>query len=112
MISIRLPSPLNCVVISVAGACLAVSLTDCGGGGGKSSSPPPGPTNPIPGATTTLQTETSNNTSTADSFARQTDGNDGAGNVSKLPLRSLLPGGSNTKMYVTWLGWFGRQDHM
>src|SRR5260370_37176993 len=108
MISIRLPSPLNCVVISVVGACLAVSLTDCGGGGGKSSSSPPGPTNPIPGATTTLQAETSNNTSTADSFARQTNGNDGTGNLSKLPLQSLRPGVSNTKRYVPRLALLGR----
>jgi len=112
MFSIRLPFTLKYVVISLAGTCLAFSLTACGGGGAKSAPTPSGPTSPVPEATTTLQAETSNNTSTADSFTRQTDGNTGAGNVSKLPLRSLLPGGSNTKMYVTWLGWFGRSDHM
>jgi hypothetical protein len=112
MMSITLPSPQKWVVIPIAGVCLALSLTACGGGGKKTSPSPPGPTNPAPGATTTLQAETGNNTSAADSFARQSNGNVGAGNVSKLPLRSLLPNGSNTKMYVTWLGWFGRQDHM
>jgi hypothetical protein len=109
---ICLPSAPKCVAIPVAGACLALAIIGCGGGGGKGSPAPSGPTNPAPGPTTTLQAETGNNTSAADSFARQTNGNVGAGNVSKLPLRSLLPGGSNTKMYVTWLGWFGRQDHM
>jgi hypothetical protein len=97
----------------LAGACLAFFMSGCGGGGAASSSPAPtGPTTPLPAATTTLQAETSNNTSAADTFARQTNGNLGAGNVSKIALRSLLAGASNTKMYVTWLGWFGRQDHM
>ena len=105
---IRLPCPPKCVAIAFAAACLAWSLTACGGGGAKSSSAPTGPLSP----TTTLQAETGNNTSAANSFAPQTNGNLGAGNVSKLPLRSLIPGGSNTKIYVTWLGWFGRQDHM
>jgi hypothetical protein len=110
MMSIRFPSSLKCAAISLAGACLW--LAACGGGGKKTSSPPAGPTSPLPSPTTTLQAETGNNTSAADSFVRQTNGNIGAGNVSKLPLRSLLYGGSNTKIYVTWLGWFGRQDHM
>jgi hypothetical protein len=88
---------------------LAASLVACG-----SSSAPvsPAPTAPVLTATTTLQAETSNNTSAADSFARQTNGNVGATNVSKGLLQSLLYSGSNTKMYVTWLGWFGRSDHM
>jgi hypothetical protein len=59
-----------------------------------------------------LQAETSNNTSAADSFVRQTNGNNGASNVSKGSIQSLLYGGSNTKIYVTWLGWFGRSDHI
>jgi hypothetical protein len=63
-------------------------------------------------ATTTLQAETGNNTSTADSFVSQTSGNVSAGNVSKMPLRSLLYSGSNTRIYTTWLGWFGKKDHM
>ena len=82
-----------------------MSLTACGVFGKLAS-------DTIPPVTTTLQAETANNTSAADSFVRQTDGNVGVGNVSKLPLRSLLYSASNTKMYVTWLGWFGRQDHM
>ena len=112
MLSICLPSTPKSVAVPLVSACLTLSLIACGGGGAKNSSGPSAPTNPVPGATTTLQAETANNTSAADSFAPQTNGNIGAGNVSKLPLRSLLPGGSNTKMYVTWLGWFGRPDHM
>jgi hypothetical protein len=110
MMSNPFPSPLKCIVLSVASACVALSA--CGGGGGESSSPPPGSTSPVPAATTTLQAETSNNTSAADSFARQTNDNAGAGNVSKLPMGSLLQAGSNTKIYVTWMGWFGKPDHM
>jgi hypothetical protein len=83
---------------------LATLLVACG----NSSAP----TGPVSVATTMLQAETGNNTSAADSFVRQTNGNVGASNVSKGPLQSLLYSGSNTKMYVTWVGWFGRSDHM
>src|SRR5215831_8418668 len=110
MASICLSSTPRRVELLLAGVYVCVSLTACGVYGKLGSSPPTG-TNPVPAATTTLQAETGNNTSAADSFARQTDGNEGAGNVSKLPLRSLLPGGSTTKIYVTLLGWFGKPDH-
>ena len=108
MIPIRFPSPLKSALISLASASLAFWLSGCSSAKINNSSGTPS----APGATTTLQAETGNNTSAADSFVRQTNGNVGAGNVSKLSLKSLLPSGSNTKMYVTWLGWFGRQDHM
>lgn len=92
-------------------AVLTGTLTACGGSSGGSPVPStPGST--VPAATTTLQAETGNNTSTADSFIRQTNGNAGAGNVSKVPLRSLLYTGATTKMYVTWLGWFGGPSHI
>lgn len=110
MTSICLLSTPRGLAISLAVAYVGLSLTGCGVFGKLGSSAPSGPT--IPPTTTTLQAETGNNTSTSDSFARQTNGNAGAGNVSKLPLRSLLYNGSNTKLYVTWLGWFGRSDHM
>jgi hypothetical protein len=88
---------------------LASFLAGCG----NSSAPAAAsPTTPVLTPTTTLQAETSNNTSAPDSFARQTNGNAGSANVSKAPLQSLLYSGANTKMYVTWLGWFGRSDHM
>jgi hypothetical protein len=90
-------------------AALATLLVACGNSSTPASPPPKAP---VLTASTTLQAETSNNTSAADSFARQTNGNVGASNVSKAPLQSLLYGGSNTKMYVAWMGWFGRSDHM
>ncbi len=63
-------------------------------------------------ATTTLAAETSNNTSTADSFAAQTNGNIGAANISKVPTRSLLYPGSTAKIYAHLVPWFGFGDHM
>jgi len=51
-------------------------------------------------ATTTLAAETSNNTSAADSFTAQTNGNIGATNISKVPTRNLLYPGSTAKIYA------------
>ncbi len=62
--------------------------------------------------TTTLTAETANNTSASSAFKAQTNGNAGAGNVSKLPLRNLLYPGSTTKIYAGLMPWFGRSDHM
>src|SRR6185312_14735016 len=105
MLSNSLPSLLRPLRAALATALLSLPLIACGVREGGSSSTPPHPT-------TTLQAETANNTSAADTFALQTNGNLGAGNVSKAPLRSLLYSGSTTKLYVTWLPWFGRSDHM
>jgi PKD repeat protein len=63
-------------------------------------------------ATTTLAAETSNNTSAADSFATQTNGNIGAANISKVPTRNLLYPGSTAKIYAHLVPWFGFGDHM
>jgi len=63
-------------------------------------------------ATTTLAAETGNNTSAADSFISQTNGNLGATNISKMPTRSLLYAGSTSKIYAHFLPWFGFGDHM
>ena len=62
--------------------------------------------------TTTLSAETANNTSAADTFTAQANGNAGAGNVSKAPLRNLLYPGSTAKIYVHFMPWFGGTDHM
>lgn len=62
--------------------------------------------------TTTLAKETGNNTSAANIFLTQSNGNIGAGNVSKVPLRSLLYNGSNTKLYAHLMPWFGTSNHM
>ncbi len=63
-------------------------------------------------ATTTLAAETTNNTSAANSFAAQTNGNIGATNISKVPIRSLLYAGSTAKIYAHFVPWFGFGDHM
>src|SRR5215469_6117449 len=62
--------------------------------------------------TTTLGAETSNNTSASATFRAQTNGNAGAGNVSKSPIRNLLYPGATTKIYAAVMPWFGRSDHM
>lgn len=62
--------------------------------------------------TTTLTAQTSNNTSTSTTFHAQTNGNAGAGNVSKSSIRNLLYPGSTTRIYAALMPWFGRPDHM
>ena len=62
--------------------------------------------------TTTLTAQTSNNTSTSATFHAQTNGNAGAGNVSKSSIRNLLYPGSTTRIYAALMPWFGRPDHM
>ena len=62
--------------------------------------------------TTTLAQQTSNNTSAADSFKTQVNGNAAAGNVSKLDIHSLLYPGNHTKIYAHFMGWFGTYSHM
>ena len=102
----RVSLPLDIsLLIGLLGALVA-----CGGSAAQPAPSSPGGSGPA--VTTTLQAETGNNTSAADSFIAQTNGNAGAGNVSKLPLRSLLYSGSNTRIYATWLGWFGKAAHM
>ncbi|HWG88641.1 MAG TPA: hypothetical protein VN679_12725, partial [Candidatus Acidoferrales bacterium] len=63
-------------------------------------------------ATTTLSAETGNNTSAADTFVAQTNGNIGASNISKMPTRALLYPGSTAKIYAHFVPWFGFGDHM
>src|SRR5256885_8898964 len=62
--------------------------------------------------TTTLRAETANNTSAANSFHGQSNGNAAAGNISKEPIRSLLYSGATTKVYAHLMGWFGDPRHM
>lgn len=62
--------------------------------------------------TTTLTAETSNNTSAANSFATLTDGNQGASNISKVSVRSLIYAGSNSPIYAHFMPWFGGTNHM
>jgi hypothetical protein len=63
--------------------------------------------------TTTLQAETSNNTSAANSFKSQNNGNIGAGNVSKVDIHSLLyVGAANTKVITHLMPWGGDPRHI
>ena len=61
---------------------------------------------------TTLSAQTGNNTSAANSFPHQTNGNMGAGNISKLDIHSLLYPGASTKVYAHLMLWFGGASHM
>ncbi|HEX3353041.1 MAG TPA: hypothetical protein VHS34_09485 [Terriglobales bacterium] len=62
--------------------------------------------------TTTLSAETANNTSAANSFLTQSNGNLGAGNISKLDIHSLLYPAAQTKIFAHLMLWFGQSDHM
>jgi len=62
--------------------------------------------------TTTLAAQTFNNTSAANNFSSQSNGNAGAGNVSKVNVHSLLYSGATTKVYAHLLLWFGQSNHM
>ena len=62
--------------------------------------------------TTTLTVETSNNTSASETFPGQPNGNISPGNVSKVPLQSLLYPGSTAKLYAHLVQWFGYGDHV
>jgi len=62
--------------------------------------------------TTTLAAQAANNTSAANSFVGQTNGNAGAGNVSKVDVHSLLYSGASTKVYAHLMLWFGGSNHM
>src|SRR5437016_14219971 len=62
--------------------------------------------------TTTLQAQTSNNTSAADSFQSQTNGILAATNISNVDLHTLLYPGTTTKIYAHFMHWFGDPRHM
>lgn len=62
--------------------------------------------------TTTLSAQTGNNTSAANSFPNQSNGNSAPANVSKIDVHSLLYPGATTKVYAHLLLWFGGSSHM
>ncbi len=62
--------------------------------------------------TTTLRVLTNNNTSAANNFHNQSNGNLGAANISKVDIHSLLYRGATTKIYAHLLLWFGESNHM
>ena len=53
-----------------------------------------------------------NNTSAANTFQNQSNGNLGAANISKVDIHSLLYPGATTKIYAHLLLWFGESNHM
>lgn len=61
---------------------------------------------------TTLTAETSNNTSAPDTIGTYTQGHAASGNISKVPMRTLLYNGANTKVYAALMGWFGKSGHI
>lgn len=69
-------------------------------------------TNATPGTTTSLDAQTANNTSAANNFPNQSNGNLGANNVSKVNVHSLLYSGATTKALAQLLVWFGKPDHI
>src|SRR5215470_3639839 len=62
--------------------------------------------------TTTVTAQQANNSSAANSFSAQTNGNAGVSNVSKVDTHSLLYPGATTKVYAHLLLWFGGSNHM
>ena len=116
----RKPSRVVCLLLLtfaiVAGLACGSSKSSGSGGGGSSNSGPGGSNGGSSGgsspSSTTLQAETGNNTSTADSFTGTTNGNGRPANVSKVPISSLLYSGANTKVYAHYMAWFGNSGHM
>jgi hypothetical protein len=61
--------------------------------------------------TTTLAAQTSNNTSASNTFAGLPNGDPVGGNVSKLPIRNLLPGFTG-KVLAHYMPWWGNNGHI
>ncbi|MCU1286965.1 MAG: hypothetical protein JWO13_3315 [Acidobacteriales bacterium] len=61
--------------------------------------------------TTTLAAEIAKNSSAADSFIGLPNGNPAPGNVSKLPVRNLLPGYTG-KVLAHYMPWWGKAGHI
>ncbi len=74
--------------------------------------PPPVKPPLVQPPTTTLAAQTGNNTSAANSFLKQSNGNLGAGNVSKVDIHSLLYPAATTDIYAELQPWFGDKRHM
>src|SRR5438270_8996676 len=61
--------------------------------------------------TTTLSAQTSNNTSASNSFTGLSNGDAKPANVSKLPVRDLLPGFTG-KVLAHYMPWWGNSGHI
>ena len=60
---------------------------------------------------TVISCENVNNTSASPRFRGGNNGNAPPGNVSKMPIRSLLYRGSQTRLYTRYMPWFGDSHH-
>lgn len=89
-------------------AALAMGLAACGGGSMSSQGASVVQTSP----SRPSQSSLANNTSAADSFAAQQNGNAGASNVSKVSIRSALKIPSSTPIWAHLMVWFGQSNHM
>lgn len=90
---------------------IALSLVGCGSHPAmqtRTTNNPSSPTSPSPA----INPQAINNTSSANNFATQSNGNLGANNVSKLNIHSLLYPGATTKILAQLLLWFGPSKHM
>src|SRR5215472_2516081 len=101
-----LPFRFRAILLSASLLILIVSLAGCGG---SSASAPPVGSLPV---TTTVQNETANNTSTANTFSARGNGDAGPGNVSKMPVQQLLYPGSTTRVFAHLQPWFGNSNHI
>ena len=101
--------------VSILLLCLAA--VGCGANPGTQSKLFPA-SNPDPTSTSTSTSSsdvtalTVNNTSAANAFVNQSNGNLGANNVSKVNVHSLLYSGATTKILAHLLLWFGGSNHM
>jgi hypothetical protein len=88
-------------------AALAMGLAACGGG-----SMSPQGASAVQASPSSPQIAIANNTSAADSFAAQQNGNAGASNVSKVSIRSALKIPASTPIWAHLMVWFGQSNHM
>ena len=62
--------------------------------------------------TTTLAAETGNNTAAPNDISTATNGGAAYGNISKLPIKSLLYPGANPQLFASLMGWWGKSGHI
>ena len=92
-------------------AALTMGLAACGGGSiAPRTAATSEPSQPAPADIP--QASVANNTSAADSFKAQANGNESAGNVSKVSIRSALKIPSSTPIWAHLMVWFGQPNHM
>ena len=84
-----------------------MGLAACGGG-----SMAPHTASLTGAAPSSPQSAVSNNTSAANSFVAQQNGNAGASNVSKVSIRSALNIPASTPIWAHLMVWFGQPNHM